>query len=73
MFRILEDIDNATVSLEDLKQQWKESFDSMKDETAALSYEKFMNEDYYDKTTYILDTENNICYKANDFFHKFGK
>ncbi len=70
MFRVLEDIDDMTVTLDDLKNEWSEMFDRMEDEMGTLSYEKYMESDYYDPMTYILDTRTGICYKANDFFHE---
>ncbi len=73
MYRVLEDMDDAVYSIDDLKNEWSEMFDYTEDALGPVSYERYTQSDYYDDTTYILDTKTHICYKANDFFHEHVK
>ena len=73
MYKVLEDMDDSLLTLKDLRDEWSEIFDVREDELGPSSYKRYMESDYYDDTTYILDTQSHICYKANDFFHMHVK
>ncbi|MBQ1287747.1 MAG: hypothetical protein IIY22_04245 [Erysipelotrichaceae bacterium] len=74
MYKVLEDMDDNLLTLEDLQNGWDETFDFIEDfDKTRNCYEDFLQSDFYDKTTYILDTRTNICYKANDFFHAHAR
>ncbi|MCR4633808.1 MAG: hypothetical protein K5648_06760 [Erysipelotrichaceae bacterium] len=74
MYKVLEDMDDNLLTLEDLQNDWDEAFDFIEDfGKIHRSYEDFLKSNFYDKTTYILDTMTNICYKANDFFHAHAR
>ncbi|MBR4471363.1 MAG: hypothetical protein IKS54_08670 [Erysipelotrichaceae bacterium] len=69
-FIYVEKMDDTDYSVEDFRNIWHRTFEEMREEGSSLSWESFLEQDYYDEGDYILDTETGKFYDANDFYHK---
>ena len=71
-FIYVERMDDTNQSLEDFRNIWRRTFEEMREEGSSLSWDSFLEQDYYDEGDYILDTETGKFYDANDFYHEFN-
>ena len=68
-YKVLEALDeNEVLSLEDLKKEWMESYEDIRNQDPSYSLKEFMHTKYYDESQYLLDIESGFAIKANDYF-----
>lgn len=67
MFSTLE-LDEEYSSVAVLGKEWLNHYTSLLDEEPDLTWQEFVDRDFYGEGTYILDTESGVIMYADEFF-----
>ena len=69
MLLVCEVMERPYKDVEDIKAQWFQCFREVSEQDPTIIFEEIMKDDYYSSGDYILDTDTNRFYEANDFYH----